>query len=88
MRVVKKEKIMKEVEVTSESYTLCDKCNCKIEKDRFDAFECEFVHKTGSSFPEGSYGEQQEMELCQKCAVELVELLRSNGYKLIDSEWY
>lgn len=88
MYVKKTEKQIKEVEVTTESYNLCDKCNCKIEKEgSFDAFECEFTHKTGSSYPEGGSGEKQEMELCQKCAVELVELLRLNGYRVTDSEW-
>ena len=88
MRVIKKEKRMKEVDVTIEDYNLCDKCNEKIEKeDSYDAFECEFIHKTGSSYPEGGSGEKQEMELCQKCAVELVALLRTNGYRVTDSEW-
>ena len=88
MEVVKKEKQMKEVDVTIESYTLCDKCNEKIKKeDSYDAFECEFIHKTGSSYPEGGSGEKQEMELCQKCAVELVALLRTNGYRVTDSKW-
>jgi hypothetical protein len=63
MQVIKKEKQMKEVDVTIESYTLCDKCN------------------------EGGSGEKQEMELCQNCAVKLVDLLRANGYRVTDSEW-
>jgi len=88
MQVIKKEKRMKEVDVTIENYNLCDKCNQKIEKeDCYDAFKCEFIHKTGSSYPEGGYGEKQEMELCQKCAIELVTLLRTNGYRVTDSEW-
>lgn len=87
MEVVKKEKQMKLVEVTVDSYTLCDKCNEKIKKDSYDAFECEFIHKTGSSYPEGGSGEKQEMQLCQKCAVALVDLLKANGYRVNDSEW-
>lgn len=87
MQVIKKEKQMKEVDVTIESYTLCDKCNERIKTDSYDAFECEFIHKTGSSYPGGGSGEKQEMELCQKCAVELVDLLRANGYRVTDSEW-
>jgi hypothetical protein len=88
MQVIKKVKQMKEVEVTIENYNLCDKCNEKIEtEDNYDAFECEFIHKIGSSYPEGGSGEKQEMELCQKCAVELVALLRANGYRVTDSEW-
>lgn len=88
MQVIKKEKRMKEVDVTIEDYNLCDKCNEKIKKeDSYDAFECEFIYKTGSSYPEGGSGEKQEMELCQKCAVELVALLKTNGYRVTDSEW-
>gem|GEM_PF-4012010 len=88
MQVIRKEKQMKEVEVTIENFNLCDKCNEKIETEyNYDAFECEFIHKTGSSYPEGGSGEKQEMELCQKCAVALVALLRQNGYRVNDSEW-
>lgn len=88
MKIVKKEKQIKEVEVTIESYTLCDKCNEKIEmKDGYDSFKCEFIHTTGNSYPEVGSGENQEMELCQKCAVKLVVLLRENGYRITDSEW-
>lgn len=88
MQVIKKEKQMKEIDVTIEDYSLCDKCNEKIKKEHYyDAFKCELVHKTGSSYPEGGSGKKQEMELCQKCAVELVALLRSNGYRATDTEW-
>jgi len=88
MRIIKKAKQMKEVEVTIENYCLCDKCNGKIEKENsYDVFECDFIHRTGSSFPEGGSGEKQEMDLCQKCAVELVALLRENGYRVSDSVW-
>jgi uncharacterized protein with PIN domain len=88
MKVIRKEKQMKEVEVTIEKYNLCDKCNEKIEaEDKGDAFECDFIYKTGISYPEGGSGRKQAMELCQKCAVELVALLRENGYRVTDSEW-
>lgn len=87
MQVLKKELRTQEVEVVVESYSLCDKCNEKIKTDNYDAFECEFSHKTGSSYPDGGSGNLQELELCQKCAVELVELLRQNGYRVNDSEW-
>ena len=88
MIVIKKEKVVKEVEVITESYTLCDKCNNKIKlQDSYDSFECEFIHKTGSAYPEGGSGEKQEMEICQKCAAELVTLLRENGYRVADSNW-
>ena len=87
MEVVKKEKQVKEVEIIVERYTLCDKCNRRIETSTYDAFECEFTHKTGKSYPEGGSGDIQSMQLCQKCAVECVELLQTNGYRIIDTEW-
>jgi hypothetical protein len=87
MQVTKTETQLKEVEVTIESYTLCDKCNNKIHIDSYDAFNCEFKHKTGEAFPECGGGDLQQMELCPKCAVELVSLLRENGYRINDSEW-
>jgi hypothetical protein len=87
MRVIKKEKRMMEVDVTIDHYTLCDKCNEKIKKeDSYDDFKCEFVRQTGSSYPEGGSLEKQEMQMCQKCAVELVSLLRANGYRINESE--
>jgi hypothetical protein len=66
---------------------LCDKCGKKIQAGRYDAFEFKFVHKTGSSYPEGGSGEQQDMDLCPECAVECVALLRANGYRVSDTEW-
>ena len=44
MQVIKKEKQMKEVDVTIESYTLCDKCNEKIKTGSSDAFKCEKLY--------------------------------------------
>ena len=41
MYVKKTEKQIKEVEVTTESYSLCDKCNEKIQTGSNDAFEFE-----------------------------------------------
>ena len=87
MEVVIKEKQVKEVDVVTESYTLCDKCNEKIKIIDYDAFEFDFVHKTGRAYPEGGSGGKQQMDLCQKCAVELVAFLRVNGYRISSSEW-
>ena len=79
---------MKMLEVTIESYTLCDKCNEKIETEsNYDAFKCEFVYKTGDSYPECGNGDKFELDLCQKCGKEAVELLKGNGFKVQESEW-
>lgn len=87
MYVKKTEKQVKEVEVTIESYNLCDKCNEKIETRGYDAFEFELKHRTGSSYPDAGFGEIEEMELCAKCAVTCIQLLRDNGYKIPKSDW-
>jgi len=86
MEVIKKEKQIKEVEVIVESYTLCDKCNKKIITENYDSFECEFSHRVGNSYPEGGSEYIQEMQLCKKCAIECVELLIENGYRINDSD--
>ncbi len=87
MKVIKKEKQLKEVDVTIEEYTACDKCNEKIETKRFDVFKCQFIHKTGEIYPEGGSGELEAMDLCQTCACILIDLLRENGYKVNSSDW-
>lgn len=87
MQVIKKEKQLKEVDVTIESYTLCDKCNQKVSTGSYDAFDFTFEHKTGYSYPDGGSGETDTMDLCPKCAKELVEMLKNNGYRINTEEW-
>ena len=87
MYVKKTEKQIKEVEVTTESYSLCDKCNEKILTGSYDAFEFELKYKTGSSYPEGGNGDKAEMELCDKCADDCIQILKDNGYRINESEW-
>lgn len=52
-----------------------------------DLIAVPWIDETGSCYPEGGSGELQKMELCQKCAVELVSFLRENGYRVVDSDW-
>tara|TARA_R110000765_G_scaffold327923_1_gene418957 strand:+ start:458 stop:727 length:270 start_codon:yes stop_codon:yes gene_type:complete len=87
MYVKKTEKQIKEVEVITESYSLCDRCNEKIQTGSYDAFEFELEYKTGDSYPEGGSGEKKEMELCDKCADDCIQLLKDNGYRINESEW-
>lgn len=87
MRILKKEKQVKEVEVVLEDYNICDKCGKTLVKELYDAFECNFLFKEGTAYPEGGDGEKHEMELCNDCALEVVELLRKNGYNVVTSEW-
>lgn len=87
MLVIKKEKQIKEVDVTVEQHNLCDKCNEKIYIDIYEAFECEFKYKTGNYYPGSGDGILQEMELCKKCSVGFVDLLKEKGYRINESEW-
>ena len=88
MQVIKKEKQIKEVEVTVESYLECDKCHCEIkQQSTWDVFESEFTYKTGESYPEGGSGEKITLDLCQKCGIEAIELLKSNGFRINKEEW-
>ena len=87
MRVKKTKKQIKEVEVIIEDYRLCDKCNEKIQNKSYSAFKFELSCKTGESFPDGGSGEEKKMELCDKCADDCLKLLKSNGYRINESEW-
>jgi hypothetical protein len=87
MNVKKIEKQVKEVDVVVENYTLCDKCNERIYQELHDAFDFELSLKTGSAFSDSGYGERQEIDLCRKCANELISNLKSDGYRVNESEW-
>jgi len=76
------EKVIKEVEVTKDFYDECDKCKSRIITGSFDSFECYFKYQEGDVYPEGGLIEETTMELCQKCGKELVEILKSLGYRL------
>lgn len=78
-------KVTKEVEV--EDYIICDKCGDKIEYDAWSAFNFDFTLITGSSYPEGGFGEKQTMELCKYCAERLVNLLKTKGYRIRTEDW-
>lgn len=84
MIVTKTEK--KLIDVTVENYSLCDKCNEEIIVHGYDAFECELKYKIGTSYPDGGNSEDKEMELCQKCAINLFQLLKENNYRITEKE--
>jgi len=86
MEVRVTQKVVKEVEVTKDFYDECDKCKTRIKTGNFDSFECGFNYQEGDVYPEGGSIDQTTMELCQKCGKELVELLKSLGYRLNTEE--
>ena len=87
MEVIKKELQVKEVEVIIESYNLCDKCNQEIETENYEDFQCDVIHRSGNRYPDSSYGTTEKVELCQKCAIDLIILLKENGYRVEKSEY-
>jgi hypothetical protein len=83
MEVKVTQKVVKEVEVTTDFYDECDKCKTRIKTGNFDSFECDFKYQEGNVYPEGCGDiSQTTMELCQRCGQELVETLKSLGYRL------
>ena len=87
MEVKKTEKQIKEVDVVTEHYHLCDKCNEIITCGSYNAFKFEFRHRTGDSYPEGGSGEEDSLDLCQDCAESFIQMLKDNGYRVTTKEW-
>lgn len=82
MEIKVTEKVVKEVEITKELYDECDKCQQRIKTDIYDSFECSFKYQEGNIFPEGGYIDESTMDLCQECGEQLVEILKSLGYRI------
>lgn len=86
MEYVRKEE--KLILTTVESYTICDKCGEKIKSDdMYDVFECSFIYKTGTAYPEGGDGDKVTLDLCQKCGKEAIELLEEAGFNTQNQQW-
>lgn len=66
----------------------CDKCGEKICSKSYDAYDEDwFSARFGSSFPECSLGHEFNMDLCQDCTRELIDLLEDNGFHIRKEEW-
>jgi hypothetical protein len=88
MEVINRVKKVIEADVITDRYNLCDKCDNVITQPRFyDVFECVVKRITGSNYIEGGSGDIDKVELCEKCAEELFELLKKNRYRIVKSEW-
>lgn len=68
---------------------LCGKTTARQWKDgAFDATETEVRWKTGSSYPEGGYGEETEIDICPECfETKLIPWVRSKGGEPTTKEW-
>ena len=87
MRVRKTEKQLKEVDVVIENYTTCDKCNAVVKNNYSDAFDFDFRLKTGYQYYNSGGGECTEIDLCEPCSEQLVQLMNENGFKTRTEEW-
>ena len=52
------------------SHTTCDICKEKIESETYVTDRVTIEHRSGSCYPEGSYGQSTEIDLCGKCFTE------------------
>jgi len=101
MRFKETEIVNKLVEVTIKDELKCDKCGCLIFGEcrydkmvtvpdgysHFDAFNFTFKVKTGYQYPECQGGEQHNLDLCEKCSDEAMELLLKNGFEIKTEDW-
>lgn len=87
MKVIKTERRTIETDVTIDHYHECDKCKSRIKPDNaYDAFECQVRLRVGTSYPEGEFGSVTTIDLCKKCAEELITFLQYNSYRVNKSE--
>ncbi len=52
------------------SHTTCDLCKEKIESEPYETDHVTIEHRVGHCYPEDSYGERTEIDLCGKCFTE------------------
>ena len=88
MKITKTKKVVKEVEEVVDYYCQCDKCDSRIETTGCESFEFSLEYRRGVSFgTDGGEGKTSELELCQECAKDLMQLLTDNGYKIQTSDY-
>lgn len=70
------------------SHVTCDICGDEIKKEMYDATEMTIEMRTGSSYPEGGYGEKIEYDLCDECfKSKLMPWLEKKGAKREWEDW-
>ena len=87
MRITKTKKVVKEVIETTEDYYTCDKCSRKIVYEGNDAFEFNLSLKEGRYYPGSGCGEIEKLDLCNGCAIEAIDLLKTNGFNVYQEDW-
>ena len=87
MRHVKTVKVpSKKMEVLDK--VTCDLCGEQIEHERGYIDEVEVCYRSGTSYPEGGYGDIVEVDMCSQCFEDkLVPWLREQGAEPRTTEW-
>ncbi len=66
MRVINKTIVTKDVEVITEDYNLCDKCDKEIDDSiGYNSHEFSLEVNEGTCFPSDNFGTRKNMELCK-----------------------
>jgi hypothetical protein len=75
------EKQLKEVVI--DSYTICDKCDSKIEGNSgYDHFQSSLIHDKGVVYPDFTNVVRFSIDFCEKCSEEAIMILNKNGFKI------
>ena len=68
--------------------TTCDICDCEIREHMFEVDRVELSHRRGASYPEGSWGEGLEVDMCGSCfTTKLTPWLEAQGVDPTLTEW-
>lgn len=61
----------------------CDKCQKEINIDSFNAYNSNWFELiTGTNYPGAYSPEKYKMDLCEDCSMDLIELLKANGFNV------
>jgi hypothetical protein len=65
----------------------CDKCGLKIRTSFYDAYDEDwFSINKGHKYPEGGHFIEYNMELCETCSHELMNILKLNGFNIREED--
>ena len=71
-----------------EEKVVCDLCGNDIAEESHEVNEVTVKHKYGESYPEASWGQEVEVDMCGECfKSKLMPWLASQGVQLIKREW-
>ena len=66
----------------------CDLCGEQIEHERGCIDEVEVLYRSGTNYPDGSFGDIVEVDMCSQCfETKLVPWLREQGAEPRTTQW-